>query len=188
MRQNRRTAKIGNEYVADFVSGSASGVEFLNFTQSGVQSAAGGVFPGREPTYPLLPGTYFIGIDNFSTVAITYTLTATVGFAAAPPATCTYDVASSSVTTFAGSGGTGTINVSYPAATCGNWSVNSNDRWIRVESVDNNNGTTTGSLLYTVEANTTGRTRTGSIMVANRVVSITQPRKGRVIRRGTRSR
>ncbi|MCP9493491.1 MAG: BACON domain-containing protein [Pyrinomonadaceae bacterium MAG19_C2-C3] len=187
VRQNRRTAKIGDEYVTDFVSGTASGVEFLNFTSSGVQSAAGGVFFGREPSYPLLPGTYFIGIDNFGPDAVSYTLTATVGFVATPPATCTYDVASSSVTMFAGSGGTGTVNVSFPTD-CGNFSATSNDRWIRIESVDNNNGTTGGSLLYTVEANTTGRTRTGSIMVANRVITITQTRKGRVIRRGTRSR
>lgn len=187
VRQNRRTAKIGDEYVADFVSGTPGGVEFLNFNSDGVQSAAGGALAAREETYPLLPGTYFIGIDNFGPNAVTYTLTASVSFSAPPPATCAYTVASSSVTTFAGSGGTGTINVSFPTG-CGNFSATSNDRWIRIESVDNNNGTTSGSLLYTVEANTTGRTRTGSLMVANQVITVTQTRKGRIIRRGTRSR
>ena len=187
MRQNRRTAKIGNQYVADFVSGTGSGTEFINITSSGVQAAAGGALVAREETYPLLPGTYFIGVDNFSPNAVTYTLTATVSFATDPPATCTYDVAPSSMTAIAGSGGTGTINVTYPS-TCNNFSVTSNDQWIRIESTDNNNGTTAGSLLYTVEPNTTGRTRTGTIMVANRVITITQTRKGRIILRGIRSR
>ena len=83
----------------------------------------------------------------------------------APP--CSYTVTPSSVSLPA-SGGTGTVSVSTQSGCT--WSSATLTSWITVSG----SGTASGSVTYTVAANTSSTSRTGAILVAGRTVSFTQ--------------
>src|SRR5207237_9692930 len=82
-------------------------------------------------------------------------------------AACAYTVTPTSVSV-AASGGTGTITVTTSAG-C-SWSSFSSTAWITVSG----SGSGSGSVSYTVAANGTTSSRTGTILMAGKTVSFTQ--------------
>jgi hypothetical protein len=87
----------------------------------------------------------------------------------APPA-CTYDVSPTS-SNFPSGGGTGQTNVS--AQTSCSWTATSNDPWITIPD-GSKNGTGPGVVTFSVLANTSGATRSGTLTIANQPVTISQ--------------
>jgi hypothetical protein len=81
--------------------------------------------------------------------------------------TCNFMLTPSS-RTMTGTGGTGMISVSTTSG-C-NWTAATTQSWISV----NASGTTAGQANYTVQPNTTGSTRTGTISIGTQVFTITQ--------------
>lgn len=67
-------------------------------------------------------------------------------------------------------GGTGTVSVQAPS-NC-SWSATSNATWISVTS--GASGTGNGTVLYEVQANITGRSRTASLTIAGQTFTVTQ--------------
>lgn len=92
---------------------------------------------------------------------VTFTVTQT----AAP---CTFSPTPATISA-PPAGGTGTINVSAQSGCA--WSAASGAAWVTVTG----SGSGAGSASYTVEANTTGATRTASITIGDVPVTITQP-------------
>jgi hypothetical protein len=80
---------------------------------------------------------------------------------------CTY-VLTPTNRTIGGEGGTGTITVGT-ASGC-SWIAASSQSWISVSG----SGTASGSVSYTVSANTTGNSRVGSISIGTQSFTITQ--------------
>jgi len=93
--------------------------------------------------------------------------TFTVDQAAAAP--CTYSVSPSSQSVPA-AGGTGSVAVTTLAG-CG-WSSYSNTSWITLTG--STGGTGNGTANFSVAANTGSTARTGTIMIAGQIVSVTQ--------------
>lgn len=85
---------------------------------------------------------------------------------------CNYSLGSTGQT-IAQSGGTGSVGVTASAGTCG-WIAKSNEGWISVNSFT---GTTAGNVNFTVAANDTFWPRLGTIEIAGRSYTITQPGK-----------
>ena len=77
------------------------------------------------------------------------------------------------------SGSSDTVGVT--ASPVCSWNATTNVNWIVITG--GTTGTGSGSVGYTVAANTTGSTRTGSITVAGQVLTITQ-RKAPASKRG----
>jgi Viral BACON domain/Kelch motif len=82
---------------------------------------------------------------------------------------CTYSVSPTSVA-YPSSGGSGSVTVTT-SNRC-SWSAASNAGWITISSGGVGNGN--GSVIYSVSANDTGSSRSGSLTVAGQTVSITQ--------------
>ena len=74
--------------------------------------------------------------------------------------------------THTGAGGSGTITVGT-ASGCA-WQATTTQSWISVSG----NGTASGSVSYTVQPNTTGSSRTGSISIGTQVFSVVQSTGG----------
>lgn len=85
-------------------------------------------------------------------------------------ANCTFTVFPTSAVVGA-SGGTGSFEV---RTTC-NWQAVTNTEWITVVTPEGGRGAGTGAVGYSVRANTTGSTRTGSISVGPLRFNIQQP-------------
>jgi len=96
----------------------------------------------------------------------------TVGTArpAAPPPTCTYTLSPTGVSPSAAAA-TGSVGVTASATTCG-WTAASNASWITVTS--GASGTGNGSVGYSVAANATTSTRTGTVTIAGQTFTVTQ--------------
>lgn len=90
-------------------------------------------------------------------------------FTVSAPPGCSYTIAPASQT-FAGAGGTGTVNVTASAANCP-WTAASNDTWITVTS--GAAGTGDGTVTYSVAAST-GTARTGTMLIAGRTFTVSQ--------------
>lgn len=75
--------------------------------------------------------------------------------------TCSYTITPSSAS-YSSSGGTGTVDVSC-GSTC-NWLASSSVSWITITS--GTSGTSTGSVSYSVAANTGSKNRTGTLTIA----------------------
>jgi hypothetical protein len=86
-------------------------------------------------------------------------------------ASCSYSLSSAS-TTSAGAGGNGSFTVTTTAAECA-WTAVSSMSWIHVNS-PTSTAQGSGTVNYSVDANSTSGARTGTIVVANLTFTITQ--------------
>jgi hypothetical protein len=93
-----------------------------------------------------------------------------ISYAESGNTSCTYTLSPSSYA-FSASINTGTIAVTPSTSSC-TWTAVSNTSWITVTS--GASGTGTGTVNYTVAANTTGSARTGTITVGGQTFTITQ--------------
>ena len=118
--------------------------------------------------YLLIEAT--LQITTGETSPILHDLTVTQG--GGDGSACTYSV-TPAAQTFSTAGGTGTINVATQAG-C-SWSANSNFPWITVTAGGSGEGS--GTVSYTVAANTGQRMRVGGFTVAGRYVAIARSRR-----------
>ncbi|MEN3335776.1 MAG: hypothetical protein V7641_5141 [Blastocatellia bacterium] len=86
-----------------------------------------------------------------------------------PAASCTYSIAPTNQS-FAASGGTGTVNVATQAG-C-SWMAMSNAPWITITS--GASGTGNGSAGYSVDANSSGNSRSAAVSIAGQVFTVYQ--------------
>lgn len=84
-------------------------------------------------------------------------------------AACAYSILPTSQS-FGAGGGSG--NVSVTAGSGCSWTASSNDDWIRITS--GSSGIGNGTVNYTVAANTSGSSRTGTLLIAGRTFTVTQ--------------
>ena len=81
---------------------------------------------------------------------------------------CSFELSSSNAS-FDSDGGVGSVSVTSPSGCL--WDANSSEAWI---SISGTPGTGNGSISYTVAANPTLQSRSGTIMVEDQVLSLTQ--------------
>jgi hypothetical protein len=82
---------------------------------------------------------------------------------------CSYSISPTSQT-IAGSGGSGTVNVTT-GATC-NWAASSNASWISITAGSSGSGS--GTVSYLVAANNTGSSRSGTLTIADKTFTVSQ--------------
>jgi len=90
-----------------------------------------------------------------------------------PCTTCTYTLTPPS-SSFGSSGGSSSVGVTTSESGC-SWSAVSNDTWITITA--GSTGIGNGTVFYSVSANTTGRSRVGTITIAGNVFTLTQEKK-----------
>lgn len=90
-----------------------------------------------------------------------------------PPVACTFTVSTSTVSAFGSSGGSDTVNLTVSPSGCSgsSWTVSNNNTWLSV-SPSSGSGSTTITL--TAVANTSNLTRSGTVTIAGRTVSVSQ--------------
>src|SRR5689334_9403567 len=71
-----------------------------------------------------------------------------------PPATCTYAVGDATPSSFAVTGGTGSIPVTVTGSGCGAWNATTTANWIHITA---GSGTASGNVAFTVDAATSSR-------------------------------
>lgn len=92
-----------------------------------------------------------------------------------PPPPCSYSLSQTSASVSA-SGGSGSVNViGSPTGCIGSWSASNNNSWISLTSGTNGTGAGPVTLSYSVVANSSYTSRTGSITLAGQSFTITQP-------------
>jgi len=114
-------------------------------------------------TNQLNAGTYYIVLDlsrDYGGYIMQFTT----------PASCSYTLGSSSAC-FSSSGGTDTVSVISSSSSCA-WTAHSNSSWITINS--GTGGTGNGTVDYTVFANTSTTSRTGTLTIAGKTFTITQ--------------
>jgi hypothetical protein len=159
---NKSVASVGGTYsvTVTTIAGcgwtAVSGASWLN-----VVSGASGT-TSATVTYSVATNT---GAARTGTIAIAGT-TLTVSQAAAA---CAYSVTPTSVSA-AAAGLTGTITVTVTAGSGCSWGSFSSTSWVTVSG----GGSGSGSATYTVAPNTTGVSRTGTILVAGVTIQFTQ--------------
>ena len=84
---------------------------------------------------------------------------------------CTFQLSSNSAS-FDSDGGSGSVSATSPSGCA--WAANSSDAWISISEGGLGNGN--GSLSFTVAPNTTIESRSGTIVVEDQVLTITQSR------------
>lgn len=97
-----------------------------------------------------------------------HTVTQAAAAAPPPPPPCTYTLNPPSGSSTA-AGGNGTFTVTTQAGCA--WTATTGDAWITVNTAS---GTATGDVSYTVQANGTGASRTGTITAGGQMYSLTQ--------------
>jgi uncharacterized delta-60 repeat protein len=102
--------------------------------------------------------------DNYSDFAVLLMRVIGVGL---PP--CTYDLTPTSQS-FSSTGGDGSVNVTAQSG-C-SWTATSNDSWIAIPS--GSNGTGNGTVNYSVSANSSTSSRTGTMSIAGETFTVTQ--------------
>ncbi|MBF0339293.1 MAG: VCBS repeat-containing protein, partial [Nitrospirae bacterium] len=132
-----------------------SGVDWITVTSGSAVTGSGVVsYSVAANTGPLRTGTITIGGQTF-----------TVNQAGV----CKYTLTPTSKQ-IGGSGGTDSVNVT--AASACSWSAISNDTWITITSGSSGSGN--GSVYYSVDANPTANTRTGTLTIADQTFTVTQ--------------
>ena len=90
-----------------------------------------------------------------------------------PAAACTYAIAPV-IKVFTASGGMGSVTVTASAESCP-WTATSSVPWMVITSGES--GTGSGTIDYSVSANTTGKPRIGTMTVAGKTCTVWQRRK-----------
>jgi sugar lactone lactonase YvrE len=85
--------------------------------------------------------------------------------------TCSYALGNNTMAVGA-SGSSGTINVTAISAACVGWAATSNASWITISTIAAS--TVSGSVAYTVAANTSSTSRTGTLTIAGKTLTIVQ--------------
>jgi hypothetical protein len=107
-------------------------------------------------------GRWWIGVNNYATGTITYTVKATYS-------TCSTTISPTSAS-FTGSGGTGSVTVT--AGTGCSWTATSNAGWITVTG--GSSGTGNGTVSYSVAVNSLSSSRSGTMTIAGQTFTVTQ--------------
>ncbi|MGH9841200.1 MAG: BACON domain-containing protein, partial [Blastocatellia bacterium] len=167
VRFGARIAIQGGSVIADFKSESETGNESITIT------------PGSSPA--LQAGVYYIAAGNFGPGAANITVTATVTGGGGG---CSYSISPTS-RSIGASGGLG--NVSVTAGNGCNWTATSSANFINLLAPASGSGS--GSVTYSVAANTGAGSRTGTLTVAGQTFTLTQdgagnPPGNRVVRVG----
>ncbi|MCI0389371.1 MAG: NF038122 family metalloprotease [Acidobacteria bacterium] len=140
--------------VADFKSVSDNYHESITIT------------PASSPA--LQAGIYYLRIVNYGPGPSTFRITATV----TGGQSCAYSLVPASLS-FEAAGGSGSV---YVLATRGcNWTASSNADWIAL--AEGNSGTGEGTVRYSVAANNSTGTRTGTLTIAGQTYTVTQAGK-----------
>ncbi|MGE3509391.1 MAG: BACON domain-containing protein, partial [Vicinamibacterales bacterium] len=129
---------------------------------SGAASAAY-VLPALTPAQLLTITAAYSGAAGFAPSVATSTLTVTIS----DPCAATL---SPTTTTAEALGGTMTVSLTIAGACA--WSASADAPWLSVSSPS---GTGSATIEYVVERNVSGVTRTGHVIVANQVLTVTQP-------------
>ncbi len=108
--------------------------------------------------------------DGLVDVAVTNVLENNVQIFFGVPGACTYTLASPAAEAFDASGGAVTITIQTNGLTCG-WNASGSAPWLAADPTVH---TGSGSAVVTVQPNTTGADRTGSIQVGGFTVNVTQ--------------
>jgi len=160
--------------------------DFFSY-RSGVYSYVSGSLAGHHAVLIVGyddPGQYFIVKNSWGTswgeagyFRIAYSeLNSVVGFGDYTIAyvglnpSCSYTVGLPAPSSFAASGGNGSINVST-SSDCP-WTASSNDSWITITSGASVMGS--GTVSFVVNSNTSASSRTGSLRVAGQTVTVSQ--------------
>ncbi len=115
--------------------------------------------------YVTLTASYtYSGITKSGTKSVTIT---------SPPPTCTYSISPTSKQ-FTSSGGTGSVSVTASATTCSRTAL-SYASWITITS--GSSGTGSGTVYYSVAANTGTSDRIGTMTIAGKTFTVTQTSK-----------
>ena len=107
--------------------------------------------------------------DNARTVRETKNVIAAYRQAQATPS-CTYTISPTSAL-FSSSGNTGMVTVTTSSGSC-SWSATSNASWITITA--GSTGTGNGTVSYSLSANTTGSSRTGTMTIGGQTFTVTQ--------------
>ncbi|WP_162176212.1 FG-GAP-like repeat-containing protein [Candidatus Magnetobacterium casense] len=136
-----------------------------NFNLSALTDNGASVFTGASQT------TYTItNITANHTVVATFTLIPTPPPTPTPtPTPCTYTI-SPTIKSFPAAGGSDTVSVAVNSS-C-SWTATSNVSWIKFAS--GNSGAGIGTIGYTVEAYTGTTSRTGTITIEGKTLTVTQ--------------
>lgn len=119
---------------------------------------------GRDP---LAPGTYYVKVDSFDASAEIFEYFLSLQITTCRE--CQFGISETSVG-FPGDAVSATLGV-QAAADCA-WEAVASDPWIVIEQPVGGMGN--GTVSYSLQANTTGETRTGFIAVAEKVLTIEQ--------------
>jgi len=109
---------------------------------------------------------WWIGINNFATGMISYTLKASWNIPA-----CTSVIISKRSVGYSSQSVADTVAVTPSSSSC-SWTAVSNASWITVTS--GNGGTSSGTVAYSIATNTTGSNRTGTITIGGQTFTVTQ--------------
>jgi len=148
-------------------SGGPVGSEFALFSPSG----------GRMPwlAFTIFDGSKYFSVINRGTPGIdptdedTYTNQDVFGALTQAWTSCTYSISPTSQS-FGSSGGTGSVSVTTQSG-C-SWTAVSNASWITITS--GSSGTGSGTVNYSVAANTGTSSRTGTITIADQTFTVSQ--------------
>ncbi|MEF3168409.1 MAG: DUF4214 domain-containing protein [Deltaproteobacteria bacterium] len=108
------------------------------------------------------------GADNAKTFNDTRRIVA--NYRVASDTTCTYSIDPTSQS-FTAAGGFGSVSVSSSSPTC-TWTATSNNSWLSITS--GSSGTGDGIVEYSVAANTGSISRTGTLTIAGKTLSVSQ--------------
>jgi uncharacterized protein (TIGR03437 family) len=153
------TPQIGQTFfIGDGLTGTGTGTA----QQFVVPAGATRLFLGIADGFAFQgdPGAYG---DNSGSLTATFTLSG------GQPATCTYTIDPASQS-FSASGGNGVAAVTA-GASCA-WTAQSNDAWITVSA--GASGTGNGTVSYSVTANTTASSRTGTLTIGGETYTVNQ--------------
>src|SRR5207247_1074144 len=109
-------------------------------------------------------GRWWIGVNNYAVGTISYTVKATAGAVA-----CTYWISPGSAS-FTSSGGSSNVSVAAGAGCA--WTAGTNDAWITITGGSSGSGN--GTVSYTVAANATTSSRTGTMTIAGQTFTVMQ--------------
>jgi hypothetical protein len=137
----------------------ATSYQWTGGTCAGLAGTTCTVTPSDTTTYTVVGSN--AGLSGSASVQVIVT-------AAAP---CSYTLGNTSAT-FGAGGGTGTVIVTKTSTACASWTATSNTFWINVDAFAS--ATVSGSVAYSIAANTSTNSRTGTLTIAGQTFAVTQ--------------